>query len=93
MQEQVKKIGTHRKVNVVLTDGTARVGIVKTLDDSSFSLDEGKQKGVVSFRYADISSIRPSPLTTGQKVAVAVGVTAVVAAVVVGIGAYAFYHH
>ena len=92
VQTQVKKIGKNRKVDVQLADGTTQVGVLRTFDDSSFSLDEGKNKAVHNFSYTDVTSVKTSPLTTGQKVAVGVGITVIVVAVVFSIAAYSFYH-
>ena len=67
VQAQVKKIGKNRKVDVKLPDGTTHVGILKTFDDSSFSLDEGKKNGVLNFNYTDVTSVKTSPMTKSQK--------------------------
>jgi hypothetical protein len=85
VQTQVKKIGKNRKVNVTLTDGTIHEGTLKDFDDSSFSLEEGKNKGASNFSYTDVISVKPRPATTKEKVLGGVGLTVLVGAGVLAV--------
>jgi hypothetical protein len=91
-KHEVQMSGTGHKVNVKMKDGTLLKGTLTGFDDSSFTVDKGKAKGVSTLSYADVASVQRDGLSTGAKVGIGVGLGVVGIGAGVGIYAAAALH-
>jgi hypothetical protein len=89
-KHQVQSFGTGHTVKVTLKNGTVVQGKLTEIDDTSFSLDEGKKKGVSTLSYADVASVQHGGLSTGAKVGIGAGAVAAGSAAAWGIYALAY---
>lgn len=85
IKANVTKRGTGEKarVNVKLLNGTKLKGFISQAGEDSFTLTDSKTKQTSTIAYSDVKQVKKQGLSTGTKLLIAVGVGAVVTAVVI----------
>jgi dienelactone hydrolase len=84
---EIQKYDTAKKKQIKLTlrDGNQLKGYVSRSDDVSFDLTE-KNGHVSKLSYVDVERVRGAGLSTGAKIAIVVGCTVAVVAIVFTVG-------
>jgi hypothetical protein len=87
VRTEIQKYDTVKKkqIKVTLGDGNQLRGYVSRSDDVSFDLTE-KNGHVSKLNYVDVERVRGAGLSTGAKIAIVVGCTVAVVAVVFTVG-------
>ncbi|MEW6737184.1 MAG: hypothetical protein AB1489_38220 [Acidobacteriota bacterium] len=88
VKENISKLGVGEKafVKIRLHDNRKLEGHVSTISDESFTIIDDKTGTETSVTYAQVKQIKGNNLSTGTKIAIGVGITALLAAILVVIG-------
>jgi len=78
-------VGDKATVRIKLRNKTELKGYISHAEEDSFTITDAKSKRTTTIAYRDVAEVRGKGLSKGAKIAIAVGVGLVVAAVVVGI--------
>jgi len=80
IKANVVKRGTGEKarVNVKMLNGTKMKGFISQAGEDSFSLTDPKTKQTSTLAYSDVAQVKGTGLSTGAKIAIGVGIGAVV---------------
>ena len=83
----VSKRGTGEKSKVIvkMKDGRKLKGFISQNGEDSFELTNSKTKQIISVAYRDVTQVRKQGLSTGAKIAIGVGIAAVVTVVVLAV--------
>ncbi len=87
VRTEIQKYDTVKKkqIKVTLREGNQLKGYVSRSDDVSFDLTE-KNGHVSKLSYVDVERVRGTGLSTGAKIAIGVGCTVAVVAIVFTVG-------
>jgi hypothetical protein len=92
VKQAVNKLGTgeRARIKVKLKDETRVRGYVSQIGADDFQITDAKTGTATTVAYAQVKQIEGKNLTTGQKVAIGVGIAAIVLIIVALVGIHQF---
>lgn len=82
IKAKIEARGVGQGVRVNLVDKTEQKGLITSIGEQSFTLKPQKNAQTVDVSYAQVTGVHPDKLSTGQKVAIVVGIAVAAVAVV-----------
>jgi hypothetical protein len=92
VKRAVNKLGTgeRARIKVKLKDETRLKGYVSQIGENDFQIADAKMGTTSTVAYAQVKRIEGKNFTTGQKVAIGVGIAAIVLIIVALVGIHQF---
>jgi hypothetical protein len=82
IKAKIEARGVGQGVRVNLVDKTEQKGLITSIGEQSFTLKPQKNAQTVDVSYAQVTGVHADKLSTGQKVAIVVGIAVAAVAVV-----------